>query len=138
MIDSDLRKLFKTCRVIAVVGLSDRPERPSFGVAQYMQAQGYRIIPVNPNAQEILGEKCYASLLDIAHPIDMVNVFRRSEDVLPIAQQAVQIGAKCLWQQIGVMNEEADALAQSHRLISVMDRCLKIEHARHLASSSST
>ncbi len=138
MIDSDFRKLFETCRTIAVVGLSDRPERPSFGVAQYMQAQGYRIIPVNPNALEILGEKCYASLLDIPHSIEMVNVFRRSEDVLPIALQAVQIGAKFLWQQIGVMNEEADALAQSHRLISVMDRCLKIEHARHLASSSST
>ena len=111
-----------------MVGLSDRPERASFGVAQYMQAQGYRIIPVNPNALEILGEKCYAALLDIAHPIDMVNVFRRSEDVLPIAQQAVQIGATCLWQQIGVVNEEADALAQANGLISVMDRCLKVEH----------
>ncbi len=128
MIDSDLRKLFETCRTIAVVGLSDRPERPSFGVAQYMQAQGYRIIPVNPNALEILGEKCYASLLDIPQAIDMVNVFRRSEDVLPIAQQAVKIGAKCLWQQIGVMNKEADVLAQAHGLVSVLDRCLKIEH----------
>ncbi len=138
MIDSALRKLFETCRTIAVVGLSDRPERPSFGVAQYMQAQGYRIIPVNPNALEILGEKCFASLLDIPQAIDMVNVFRRSEDVLPIAQQAVQIGAKCLWQQIGVINEEAHALAQANGLISVMDRCLKIEHARHFKNASST
>ncbi len=99
-----------------------------------MQSQGYRIIPVNPNAAEILGEKSYASLLDIPHAVDMVNVFRRSADVLPIAQQAVQMGTKCLWQQIGVMNEEADALVQSHGLVSVMDRCLKIEHAELLGS----
>lgn len=127
-----IEQILQTCRTIAVVGLSDRADRPSYGVARYMQSQGYRIIPVNPNAEEILGEKCYASLLDIPHKVDMVNVFRRSEDVLPIAQQAVQIGAKCLWQQIGVMNEEANALAQSHGLISVMDRCLKIEHAQLL------
>lgn len=124
MIDSALQ----SCHTIAVVGLSDRPDRPSYGVAQYMQSQGYRIIPVNPKATEILGEKCYASLLDVPHTVDMVNVFRRTEDVLPIAQQAVQIHAKCLWQQIGITNHEADALAQAHGLISVMDRCLKIEH----------
>ena len=128
MTDSDLRELFNTCRTIAVVGLSDKANRPSYGVAQYMQMRGYQIIPVNPNALEILGEKSYASLLDFPHKVDMVNVFRRTEDVMPIAQQAVQIGAKCLWQQIGVMNEEADGLAQAHGLLSVMDQCLKIEH----------
>lgn len=125
---SSLRHILKTCRTVAVVGLSDRPDRASFGVAQYMQSQGYRIVPVNPNAHEILGEKCYASLLDIPHAVDMVNVFRKSADVLPIAQQAVQIGAKCLWQQIGITNHEADALALANGLLSVMDRCLKIEH----------
>ncbi len=129
-----IESILKNCHTIAVVGLSDRMDRPSYGVAKYMQSQGYTIIPVNPNATEILGEKCYASLLDVPHAIDMVNVFRRSEDVLPIAQQAVQIGAKCLWQQIGVMNEEANALAQSHGLLSVMDRCLKIEHTQLLGS----
>lgn len=126
--DTKLIELLQTCKTIAVVGLSDRPDRASYGVAQYMQAQGYRIIPVNPNAAEILGERCYASLLDIPHAVDVVNVFRKSEDVLPIAQQAVHISAKCLWQQIGVMNHEADALAQAHGLLGVMDRCLKIEH----------
>lgn len=95
-----------------------------------MQAQAYRIIPVNPNASEILGEKCYASLLDIPHAIDMVNVFRRTEGVLPIAEQAVQIGAKCLWQQIGVANEDADTLAKTHDMISAMNLCIKIEHAK--------
>ncbi len=128
MTDAQLRHALTTCHTIAVVGLSDRPDRPSYGVAQYMQSHGYKIIPVNPNASEILGEKCYASLLDIADAIDMVNVFRRSEDVLPIAQQAVQIGAKCLWQQIGVVSDAADEFALAHGLISVMDRCLKIEH----------
>lgn len=125
----NLQPLLKTCRTIAVVGLSDRADRPSYGVANYMQSHGYRIVPVNPNANEILGEKCYDSLLDIPHAVDMVNVFRRTEDVLPIAQQAVQIGAKCLWQQMGVMNLEADALVRAHGLIGVMDRCLKIEHS---------
>ncbi len=131
-----IEQILQTCRTIAVVGLSDRPDRPSYGVAQYMQAKGYRIVPVNPNATEILGHKSYASLLDIPHAVDMVNVFRKTEDVLPIAQQAVQIGAKCLWQQIGVQNLEADALAQAHGLFSVMDRCLKIEHAAMLQLTS--
>jgi uncharacterized protein len=123
-----IEQILKTCRTIAVVGLSDRPDRPSYGVAQYMQSKGYRVIPVNPNAAEILGEKSYASLLDIPHEVDIVNVFRRTEDVLPIAQQAVQIKAKCLWQQIGIANEEADVLAKDNGLFSVMDLCLKIEH----------
>jgi uncharacterized protein len=124
---AQLIELLQSCHTIAVVGLSDRPDRPSYGVAQYMQTRGYRIVPVNPKGGEILGEKCYASLLEIPHAVDIVNVFRRTEDVLPIAQLAVQIGAKCLWQQIGVQNHQADALAQSHGLLSVMDRCLKIE-----------
>jgi uncharacterized protein len=127
-----LRRILQTCRTVAVVGLSAEWHRPSFFVAKYLQQHGYRVIPVNPRyaGGEILGEKVYASLADIAGPVDMVDVFRRSEDVLPIAAAAVQIGARCLWQQIGVTNREADALARAAGLDSVMDRCVKIEHAR--------
>jgi uncharacterized protein len=95
-----------------------------------MQAKGYRIIPVNPRCTEILGERCYPDLLEIPVAVDMVDVFRRPADVLPIAHQAVEIKARCLWQQLGVMNLEADRLAVDAGLDSVMDRCVKIEHAR--------
>jgi uncharacterized protein len=127
-----LRRILQTCHTVAVVGLSAEWHRPSFFVAKYLQQHGYRVIPVNPRyaGGEILGETVYASLSDIAEPVDMVDVFRRSEDVLPIAEAAVQIGARCLWQQIGVSNHEADALARAAGLDSVMDRCVKIEHAR--------
>jgi len=125
-----LRRILKTCRTIAVVGLSAEWHRPSFFAAKYMQQHGYRIVPVNPRYAEILGERCWPSLADIPHPVDLVDVFRRTEDVLPVARQAVAIGAKALWQQIGVKNLEADALARAAGLDSVMDRCVKIEHAR--------
>ena len=127
-----LRHILKSYRTIAVVGLSAEWHRPSFFAAKYMQSHGYKIVPVNPRyaGQMILGEVCYATLLDIAHPIDMVDVFRRTEDVLPIAEQAVQIGARCLWQQLGVNNPQADALAREANMNSVTHRCVKIEHAR--------
>ncbi len=125
-----LRRILATNRVIAVVGLSADWFRPSFFAAKYMQEHGYRVIPVNPKYPQILGEKCYASLADIPEPVDIVDVFRRSADVLPIAHDAVAIGAKVLWQQLGVTNEEADRYAREHGLGSVMDRCVKIEHAR--------
>jgi predicted CoA-binding protein len=125
-----LRHILKTCRTVAVVGLSADWHRPSYFAASYMQAKGYRIVPVNPRYPQILGETSYARLEDIPFPVDMVDVFRKAEDVLPIAQSAVAIGAKCLWQQLGVMNLEADALARAAGLHSVMDRCVKIEHAR--------
>ncbi len=131
---ADLRRILRDHTTIAVVGLSAEWHRPSYFAAKYMQAHGYRIVPVNPRyadlADGILGETCYASLLDIPHPVDLVDVFRRTADVLPIAQQAIQIGARCLWQQLEVVNEEADALARAHGLSSVMNRCVKIEHAR--------
>ena len=95
-----------------------------------MQEHGYRIIPVNPRYGEILGERCHAALATIDVPLDIVDVFRRTEDVLPIAEQAIAVGAKCLWQQIGVKNEAAAALAATAGLDVVMDRCVKIEHAR--------
>jgi predicted CoA-binding protein len=127
---STLRRILRECRTVAVVGLSPEWHRPSHFVAKYLQQHGFRIIPVNPRSVEILGERCYASLLEIPEPVDMVDVFRRTADVLPIAQQAVQIKARCLWQQIGVQNLGADKLARDAGLDSVMDRCVKIEHAR--------
>lgn len=129
-----LRRVLNRNHTIAVVGLSAEWHRPSFFAAKYMQEHGYRIVPVNPRyaqtSTEVLGERCYAELSDIPFAVDMVDVFRRTEDVLPIARQAVQIGAKCLWQQIGVMNLDADALARAAGMDSVMDRCVKIEHGR--------
>ena len=125
-----LRRILQGCRTIAVVGLSAEWHRPSYFAAKYMQQHGYRIVPVNPKYQEVLGETCYARLEDIPVPVDMVDVFRKPEDLPPIAASAVAIGAKCLWQQLGVMNLQADALAREAGLESVMNRCVKIEHAR--------
>ena len=125
-----LRRILRDCRTIAVVGLSAEWHRPSFFAARYMQQHGYRIVPVNPRYAEVLGERCYPSLADIPHPVDMVDVFRRSEDVLPIAEQAIAIGVRCLWQQIGVENLAAAELARAAGLDTVLDRCVKIEHAR--------
>ena len=127
-----LRRILATNRTIAVVGLSADWYRPSYFAAKYMQEHGYRIIPVNPKYTEILGERCHASLLDIPDKVDMVDVFRRTDDVPPIARQAVEIGAKTLWQQLGVVSDEADRIARDAGLDSVMDRCVKIEHARLL------
>jgi len=129
---SELRRILGATKTIAVVGLSPQWHRPSFFAAKYMQAHGYRIIPVNPTAKEILGEKCYPSVTEAAkeNKIDMVDCFRRTEDIMPIADEAIDIGAKCLWQQIGVKNEEAAAKARAAGLDTVMDRCVKIEHAR--------
>ena len=125
-----LRRILSQNRVIAVVGLSADWFRPSYFAAKYMQQHGYRIVPVNPRYAEVLDEKSYPSLAEIPFPVDIVDVFRRTEDVLPIARQAVSIGAKCLWQQIGVKNHEAERLAREAGLDTVMDRCVKIEHAR--------
>ncbi|MEO7854999.1 MAG: CoA-binding protein [Rubrivivax sp.] len=127
-----LRHILREARTIAVVGLSAEWHRPSFFAAKYMQQHGYRIVPVNPRyaGTQLLGETCHARLEDIDVPVDMVDVFRRTEDVLPIAQSALAIGARVLWQQIGVKNLEADTLVRNAGLDSVMDRCVKIEHAR--------
>jgi predicted CoA-binding protein len=128
----ELRRILKTCRTVAVVGLSAEWHRPSYFVAKYLQQHGYRVLPVNPRyaGGEILGERVVASLDDIAERVDMVDVFRRSEEVGPIAEAAIRIGAKCLWQQIGVMNAQADVLVRAAGLDSAMNRCTKIEHAR--------
>ena len=125
-----LRRILRTSRTIAIVGLSAEWHRPSFFAAKYLQEHGYRVVPVNPRYDEILGERCHATLTTIEIPIDIVDVFRRSEDVMSIAEEAIAIGAKCLWQQIGVKNEAAAALAASAGLEVVMNRCVKIEHGR--------
>ena len=125
-----LRKILSETKTIAVVGLSANWYRPSFFAAKYMQDHGYRIIPVNPAYTEVLGQKCYASLRDIPEPVDMVDCFRKSADIPDIAQDAIAMGAKTLWMQIGVINEAAAEQARTAGLQVVMDRCVKIEHAR--------
>jgi predicted CoA-binding protein len=125
-----MKSLLQETKTIAVVGLSDKPNRPSYDVAQYMQSQGYRIIPINPNCTEILGEACYPNIKSVPHKIDMVNVFRKAEDCLPIAKEAVEAGAKSLWLQLGISNQEAYDYAQSNGLKVIMNRCLKIDHMR--------
>lgn len=125
-----LRRLLNRDRTIAVVGLSAEWHRPSYFAAKYMQAQGYRIVPVNPRYDEILGERCYARLEDIPFAVDMVDVFRKEVEMPAIARSAVAIGARTLWQQLGLRSAEADRIAQAAGLDSVADRCVKIEHAR--------
>jgi predicted CoA-binding protein len=125
-----LRRILRDTRVIAVVGLSADWYRPSYFAAKYMQEHGYRVIPVNPKYDSILGERCYKSLRDIPHPVDMVDVFRKTQDVAPIADDAVAIGAKVLWQQLGVKDEASAAKARAAGLDAVLDRCVKIEHGR--------
>jgi uncharacterized protein len=129
---AQLRHLLATCKTIAVVGLSPQWHRPSFFAAKYMQSHGYRIVPVNPTASEILGERCYPSVTAAAQEmtIDMVDCFRKSDDIPPIAEEAIAIGAKCLWMQLGIANEAAAARAEAAGLEVVMNRCVKIEHAR--------
>lgn len=125
-----LRRILKENHVIAVVGLSADWYRPSYFAAKYMQEHGYRVIPVNPKYDSILGEKCYRSLREIPEPVDIVDVFRKTEDVMPIAEGAIAVRAKVLWQQLGVRNEGAAAKARAAGLEAVMDRCVKIEHGR--------
>ena len=125
-----LRRILHDHRSIAMVGLSGNWYRPSFFAAKYMQDHGYRIIPVNPNYAEILGEKCYPELAAIPEPVDIVDVFRRPESTPQVARQAVAIGAKVLWLQLGIVNAEAERIAAAGGLETVMDRCVKIEHAR--------
>ena len=127
-----LRRILGENQIIAVVGLSANWWRPSFFAAKYLQDHGYRIIPVNPNYEEILGEPCFAALEDISEPVDVVDVFQRSEVVSPIARSAVGIGARVLWLQLGVVNEEAASIATEGGLEVVMDHCMKIEHGRLL------
>jgi predicted CoA-binding protein len=126
----DRLRILNKYKNIAMVGLSENPFRPSHFAAIYMLSEGYNIIPVNPMSKEILGRKCYARLSDIPEPVDIVDVFRKPSDVPPIAEEAIAIGAKVLWMQLGVINQEAAEKAYAAGLEVVMDRCVKIEHAR--------
>jgi predicted CoA-binding protein len=129
--DERRRQLLEEAKTIAVVGLSNKPERTSHMVAAAMQYAGYRIIPVNPTiaGETVLGEKAVASLSEIDEPVDIVNVFRRSEDVPPVAEEAVKLKPKALWLQQGIVNEEAAALAKQHGIEVIMDLCIKVDHA---------
>jgi len=127
-----IREILHTSRTIAVVGLSSNPLRPSNFVGFYLQRHGYRVVPVNPNETEVLDERAYANLTDIPFPIDVVDVFRASQFVPAIAQDAVKIGAKSLWLQFGVISGEGARIAEQGGLHVVMDRCMKVEHARHM------
>lgn len=123
-----IREILKSSNTIAVVGLSDKPDRVSYMVSEAMQKKGYRIIPVNPTVQgTILGETCYPSLADIPESVDIVNVFRRSEQTVPVAEEAAAIKAKVLWLQLGISNEEAARIASEAGLEVIMDRCIKVE-----------
>ena len=125
-----LRRILNDNRVIAMVGLSANWYRPSYFAAKYMLDHGYRVIPVNPSYQEVLGQKCYLELRDIPGKVDIVDCFRKSEEIMPLAEDAIAIGAKVLWMQIGVVNEAAAEKARRAGLEVVMDRCVKIEYAR--------
>ncbi len=125
-----IRRILKSAHTIAVVGLSANWWRPSYFAAKYMQEHGYRIIPVNPMYTEVLGEKCYPSLAEVPDKIDLVDCFRKSEEMPALAEQAIAIGARCLWMQLGVANDAAAAIASNGGLDVVADRCVKIEHAR--------
>jgi predicted CoA-binding protein len=125
-----LRRILRDSRVLAVVGLSADWFRPSYFAAKYMQEHGYRVIPVNPKYESILGERCYRSLRDIPVKVDLVDIFRKTQDVMPIAEDAIAIGAKVLWQQLGVKNDAAAAKARAAGLETILDRCVKIEHGR--------
>ena len=122
--------LLRKSKTIAVVGLSSKKFRPSYGVAEYMQAQGYRIIPVNPNESEVLGEKSYSSIDDVPEHIDIVDIFRRSEFVGPIVDSAIRIGANAVWMQEGVEHHDAAKKAREAGLAVVMDRCILKDHMR--------
>ncbi|MEW5898028.1 MAG: CoA-binding protein [Bacillota bacterium] len=132
--DQEIKDLLTRSKTIAVVGLSDKPERDSYRVAQYMQEKGYRIIPVNPRVKEVLGEKAYPDLAAVPGPVDIVNVFRRSEEAPGVVKEALALKPAAVWLQLGVISEEAAALARDQGVPLVMDRCIKIEHGRLLGS----
>ena len=131
--DDPIQYILDTCKVIAVVGLSSKTHRPSYGVSQYMQSAGYRIIPVNPNEEKVLGEATYPRLEDVPVRVDVVCIFRRSEFVPPVVESAIAVGARAVWMQEGVVHEEAAAQARKAGLAVVMDRCMLKDHANRAA-----
>ena len=131
--DADIQHILAHHRTVAIVGLSPKPHRASFGVAQYLQEHGYRIIPVNPNAHNVLGQKAYSSLTEAAaagESIELVNVFRNSDEVPPVIEEAIAVGALAVWLQLGITNDDAAEMAEAAGLMVVQDRCIKTEHSR--------
>ncbi len=126
---NELRKLLTEARTIAIVGASSNPDKPSHGIMQKMLAAGYRVFPVNPRETEVLGQKAYPSLRDVPEKVDIVDVFRRPEDTPPVADEAVAIGAKAIWLQSGISNDETARRAQAGGLVTVMDACIGVEHS---------
>jgi hypothetical protein len=129
-----IREILEECKTLAVVGLSSKPARPSYGVAAYMKAHGYRIIPVNPNEQSVSGEKAYAALDDVPEPFEVVVIFRRSEFVPEVVQAAIRKHARVVWMQEGVIHEEAAACARAAGLLVIQDRCILKEHAKRFVT----
>jgi predicted CoA-binding protein len=135
MKDEEMKEILYSCKTVAVVGISPKVDRPSYDVAAYLKSKGYRIIPVRPNGEEIMGEKVYPSLMEIPREIeiDVVAVFRKSEDVPPVVEEATRRGAKVIWMQEGIINLEAETKAEKAGVKVVMDRCMKKEHQRLLS-----
>jgi uncharacterized protein len=129
-VDDPIEEILKTYKTIAVVGLSSNPARPSHGVASYMQGAGYRIIPVNPNERELLGEKSYARVEDVPEKVEIVDIFRRAESVPAVVDSAIRAGAKVVWMQLGIENEAAGEKARAAGVVVVMDACIFVEHKR--------
>jgi len=125
-----INRILEDSRTIAVVGLSAKPDRPSYDVAAFLQSNGYKIIPVNPNLSSVLGEKSYPDLSSIPEPVDVVDIFRKSEDVGPIVDEVIKVGARTVWMQLGIVNEEAAKKAQDAGLNVIMDRCMKREYGK--------
>ena len=132
----DTREILRSFRTFAVVGLSPRPDRDSHIVARFLQEHGYRVIPVHPGIETVLGERCYGSLRDIPEAVEVVDLFRRSQAVPPLVEDAIAIGAKVVWMQLGVVHEEAAQRARRAGIQVVMDRCPLIEYRRHFGTSS--
>ena len=132
--EDPITEILQTCKTIAVVGLSSDAMRPSFGVSEYMKDAGYRIIPVNPNEREVLGEKSYARLEDVPEKIDIVDIFRRPEEVAAAVESAIRVGAKVVWMQMGIENEAAAEKARAAGLVAVEDACIHVEHRRRKSS----
>lgn len=130
MDDEQIRAAFHNVKTIAVVGLSDKTHRASFRIAHYLQQQGYRIIPVNPNVEEVLGERAYPDLLSVPEPVDFVDIFRRSEFVGPIVDQAIAKGVQTIWMQMGVWDQRASERARAAGIVVVMNRCAMVDHGR--------
>lgn len=133
--DTDtIRKLLHSIKTVAIVGMSDKKERASNFVGSYLKSEGYKIFPVNPTIKEALGEKAYPDLLSIPEPVDVVDIFRRPDEIVPIVKQAIEIKAKAIWMQLSIVNREAAELARAAGLIVIMDKCMKIEHGRFIGT----